>query len=115
MGSRRVACRVPPNQQECSGRGFLGAQRVCTNRRGRRHQAIPRERRCDGTTAPPVHTSMRGDVMASDLDGRLRGVLATMLHIPETEITAALSSETLEKWDSIAHMNIMLALEDAFG
>jgi acyl carrier protein len=53
--------------------------------------------------------------MASDVDRRLRTVLATMLHIPDTEITPALSSETLEQWDSIAHMNIMLALEDAFG
>lgn len=52
--------------------------------------------------------------MASDLDARLRAVLATMLQIPEADVTAALSSETLEKWDSIAHMNIMLALEDAF-
>ena len=54
--------------------------------------------------------------MASELvDMRLRTVLATMLQIQESEVTAALSSDTFERWDSIAHMNIMLALEDAFS
>lgn len=54
--------------------------------------------------------------MASDLvGGSLRAVLATMLQLPESQITADTSSETLEKWDSIAHMNIMLALEEAFS
>jgi acyl carrier protein len=54
--------------------------------------------------------------MASDLvQERVRTVLATMLQLPESQITAEASSETLEKWDSIAHMNVMLALEETFS
>jgi len=35
--------------------------------------------------------------------------------MPDSQITATASSKTLEKWDSIAHMNLMLALEESFA
>ncbi len=42
--------------------------------------------------------------MASDLFG-----------VPAERITATSSPETLENWDSVQHLNLVLALEEKFG
>jgi acyl carrier protein len=42
--------------------------------------------------------------MASDLFG-----------VPEEHISAASSPDTIEAWDSIQHLNLVLALEEKFG
>jgi acyl carrier protein len=42
--------------------------------------------------------------MASDLFG-----------VPADRITATYSPETLENWDSVQHLNLVLALEEKFG
>jgi acyl carrier protein len=42
--------------------------------------------------------------MASDLFG-----------VPADRITATSSPETLENWDSVQHLNLVLALEEKFG
>jgi acyl carrier protein len=42
--------------------------------------------------------------MASDLFG-----------VPVEQITAASSPQTLENWDSIQHLNLVLAVEEKFG
>jgi acyl carrier protein len=43
-------------------------------------------------------------VMASDLFG-----------VPVEQITAASSPQTLENWDSIQHLNLVLAVEEKFS
>lgn len=51
---------------------------------------------------PAVFDQIR--TMASDLFG-----------VPAERISAASSPQTLENWDSIQHLNLVLALEEKFG
>ncbi len=51
----------------------------------------------------------------SDIVNRTLTVLAKVLQIPVQEITTDDSRKNLAAWDSLAHMNLMLALEDEFG
>ncbi len=50
-----------------------------------------------------------------DIDNETRTIMAKVLQTTEQEITANASRQTLVAWDSLAHMNLMLALEDEFG
>ncbi len=45
---------------------------------------------------------------------RLIQILADTLGIPATQIPADASMETIAAWDSVAHLNIMLSLEQEF-
>ncbi len=51
---------------------------------------------------PAVFDQIR--MMASDLFG-----------VPAERIRASSSPETLENWDSVQHLNLVLALEEKFG
>jgi len=51
---------------------------------------------------PAVFNQIR--TMASDLFG-----------VPADRISASSSPETLENWDSVQHLNLVLALEEKFG
>jgi acyl carrier protein len=51
----------------------------------------------------------------TEIDQRLREILASVLEVPVEEIPADASTDTVEAWDSLAHMNLILATEDAFG
>ena len=51
---------------------------------------------------PAVFDQIR--MMASDLFG-----------VPADRITESSSPETLENWDSVQHLNLVLALEEKFG
>ena len=51
---------------------------------------------------PTVFERIR--IMASDLFG-----------VPAEHISAASSPDTIEAWDSIQHLNLVLALEEKFG
>ena len=53
--------------------------------------------------------------METDIDRRVRQLAVELLDVPEAEITSATSPETIEAWDSLQHLNLMMALEDAFG
>ncbi len=46
---------------------------------------------------------------------RLRSVFSTILLVPPTADIDALSSETVDTWDSLNHINLITALEDEFG
>jgi len=41
-------------------------------------------------------------------------VISQVLEVPLNEITLESSSDTIESWDSLKHMNLILALEDEF-
>lgn len=49
------------------------------------------------------------------LPDRLRTIIATELDLPEAEIPLDASAETLQAWDSLGHMRIVMAIEDALG
>ena len=44
-----------------------------------------------------------------------RKVLASVLGVPTSKITDESSIETVEGWDSIQQINLILALEEKFG
>ena len=46
---------------------------------------------------------------------KLKTVVATVLNVDVSRIDAHASSDTIETWDSLRHMNLVLALEDEFG
>lgn len=45
----------------------------------------------------------------------LKQILAAVLGVDAAAITADSSSDTIESWDSLRHMNLVLALEEEFG
>lgn len=53
--------------------------------------------------------------MTSPLVDRVRGIAADVLEVPLTRVTPDSSPETLETWDSVHHLNLVLALEQEFN
>jgi acyl carrier protein len=51
----------------------------------------------------------------TDIESRTRVVMGKVLQIPPQDISADVSRKTLLVWDSLKHMNLILALEDEFG
>ena len=49
------------------------------------------------------------------LDERARRVLAEVFDIPEASIDGQTSPDNVEKWDSLKHMMLVLALEEEFN
>jgi acyl carrier protein len=48
-------------------------------------------------------------------EAALRQVMATVLGVPPEAIGPDASQDTLKSWDSLKHMNLVLALEQTFG
>ena len=48
-------------------------------------------------------------------EDKLKAVVAAMLDVDVSAVGPATSTDTVEQWDSIRHMNLVIALEDAFG
>ena len=46
---------------------------------------------------------------------RVRRVVSDVLQIPFEEVLPATSPDNVETWDSIQHLNLVLALEQEFG
>ena len=46
---------------------------------------------------------------------QVRSIAADLFGVPEASIGPDSSPETIEGWDSIQHLNFVLALEDRFG
>jgi len=49
------------------------------------------------------------------MEEKLKKLLSQILRVPQNEITFNSSPDNISSWDSIQHMNIMLALEQSFG
>lgn len=45
---------------------------------------------------------------------KLRGIFAESLGISEDQVTDELQYNSIEEWDSIAHMALVAAIDDAF-
>lgn len=45
----------------------------------------------------------------------VRGIVADVLGVPASRIAADSSPETRENWDSVRHLNIVMAIEERFG
>jgi acyl carrier protein len=48
-------------------------------------------------------------------ESALKDVMATVLEIPADSISDDTSMDTVASWDSIKHMNLVLAIEEEFG
>ncbi len=46
---------------------------------------------------------------------QVRSVASDIFGIPTEKITAESSPETIENWDSMQHLNLVLAVEEKFG
>jgi acyl carrier protein len=51
---------------------------------------------------------------ASTLE-QVRNIASDIFGIPADKITAESSPETIENWDSMQHLNLVLAVEEKFG
>lgn len=53
--------------------------------------------------------------MSAPLFDRVRGIAADVLEIPPPKIGPESSPETIDTWDSVHHLNLVLALEQEFN
>lgn len=49
-----------------------------------------------------------------DVDERVREILADVLGLDPSDVTERTSTETVEEWDSLGHLTVVLALEEEF-
>ena len=53
--------------------------------------------------------------MDREILSRVQRIMADIFSIPVERIRPESSPETIEAWDSVQHLNLMLALEQEFG
>ena len=53
--------------------------------------------------------------MSEPLLDRVRSIAADVLEVPTAKITPATSPENTDTWDSVHHLNLVLALEQEFN
>ena len=53
--------------------------------------------------------------MAEHVEARVRRMVADVLDVPPAHVTRDTSPETVENWDSVQHLNLVLSLEQEFG
>jgi acyl carrier protein len=53
--------------------------------------------------------------MSSPLLEKVRTIAADVLQTPASQITPQSSTENIEAWDSVHHLNLILAFEQEFG
>jgi acyl carrier protein len=46
---------------------------------------------------------------------QVRNIASDIFGVPADKITAGSSPETIENWDSMQHLNLVLAIEEKFG
>lgn len=49
------------------------------------------------------------------MDDRIKKVMSAVLEVDESKIDEKISPDTLEQWDSLKHMTLIVALEEEFG
>lgn len=49
------------------------------------------------------------------LNQQLAGTIARALQLPEEQVTISSSVETLEEWDSLAHLMVIMEVEQGFN
>ena len=48
------------------------------------------------------------------MEQRIKNVMASIFKVDISEIDENISPDTLENWDSLGHMNLIVALEEEF-
>lgn len=52
--------------------------------------------------------------MVMDTDGRVRSIMGNLFRLPPEDFGPNASVDTIEVWDSLNHMKLVLALEESF-
>ena len=53
--------------------------------------------------------------MNASLFARVQQVIADLFGVEASDVLPSSSQDTIEKWDSLQHLNLVLALEDEFS
>jgi acyl carrier protein len=53
--------------------------------------------------------------VTEDVEARVIGLIGRELDVPEGSITSSTVSTDVEKWDSLGHLQVCMALEAEFG
>ena len=53
--------------------------------------------------------------MNADILQRVRSIASDVLQVDPASLSAESSPETVESWDSVQHLNLVLAIEEQFG
>ena len=53
--------------------------------------------------------------MQNKIENRIKNVLSAVFDIPVQEINDNSSTDTIDSWDSLKHMNLIIALEEEFN
>lgn len=53
--------------------------------------------------------------MSNTLFEAVKSIAADLFMVSSRDLTAGSSADNLERWDSIQHLNLLLALEQKFG
>jgi acyl carrier protein len=53
--------------------------------------------------------------MSTDIDTRVQGILVDLFDLTPDEVGPATSTDTVDSWDSLQHLTLVLALEEEFG
>lgn len=53
--------------------------------------------------------------MTSSVFDQVRALAADLFGVPQNQINAASSPDTIEAWDSTQHLNLVLAVEERFN
>ena len=49
------------------------------------------------------------------MENKIKDIIASVFAIDRKEVADDASTDTIENWDSIRHMNLVVALEEEFG
>ena len=52
--------------------------------------------------------------MGNKVEDRIKSIMSAVFEIPEEQIKDNSSPDTIESWDSLKHMNLIVALEEEF-
>jgi acyl carrier protein len=55
---------------------------------------------------------MKGE---ATMEQKLKQIMANIFETEEDEITDESSMDSIEKWDSLKHINLIIAIEEQFG
>ncbi len=53
--------------------------------------------------------------MSEQTNNKIKEIMATVFNVEKSAINDDSSPETLETWDSLQHMNLIVSLEEEFG
>ena len=53
--------------------------------------------------------------MENKLEGQIKNIISAVFEIPEEKIKDDFSTDTIESWDSLKHVKLIVALEEEFN